>query len=100
MDNKFKTLQTLYTIVSEAAQPELYRCTPRELILHSTFDWELINKHLATLSEEGFVVISQADTLQFSITGKGMETIKQISDTMPETPLLMVMYEPAVKNEP
>ncbi len=100
MDHKFKTLQTLYTIVSETAQPESYHCTPRELILHSTFDWELINKHLATLSEEALVVISQADTLQFSITARGIEMVKQFANTAAETPALMVMHETTIKNEP
>jgi predicted transcriptional regulator len=76
MEKQYSTLQTLSTIVQEMSQPTQYRCTPREMILHSTFDWELIQKHLTQLQEEGFVEISKADTLQFSITEKGFSFIE------------------------
>lgn len=77
MDNRFNTLQTLYNIVKEAQHPELYQCTAREMILHSTFNWELIHKHLLALAEEELIYIRQMDPLHFSITLKGLEVLKR-----------------------
>lgn len=76
MDNRFNTLQTLYTIVREAQHPELYQCTAREMILYSTFHWELIHKHLLALAEEELIYIRQMDPLHFSITLKGLDVLK------------------------
>ncbi len=78
MDNRYITLAILAQIVLEMTQPTQYACTTREMILHSTFDWELIHKHLQSLAEEGMVVISHADTLQFSITQAGLDKIAEL----------------------
>jgi predicted transcriptional regulator len=75
MDKHYSTLQTLAGIVQDMSQPTQYHCTPREMILHSTFDWDLIQKHLTQLQEEGYVLISKADTIRFSITEKGFAFI-------------------------
>lgn len=75
MDKRYVTLQTLAKIVSETPHPTQYLCTPREMILHSVFDWELINAHLTVLENEELVVKIQADTLQFYITQKGLDKI-------------------------
>jgi predicted transcriptional regulator len=75
MDKRYVTLQTLAKIVRETPHPTQYLCTPREMILHSVFDWELINSHLSSLEKEELVVIVQADTLQFYITQKGLDKI-------------------------
>ena len=80
MDKHYSTLQTLASIVQNMSQPTHYHCTPREMILHSTFDWDLIQKHLHQLQEEGFVLISKADTIQFSITEKGFSMVGNISN--------------------
>ena len=75
MDNQYYTLRTLSAIALENTNPVQYLCKPREMILHSTFDWELIHKHLLLLAESGLVSISQADTIQFSITQNGLDMI-------------------------
>lgn len=75
MDKRYVTLQTLAKIVRETPHPTQYLCTPREMILHSVFDWELINSHLSSLEKEELVVIVQADILQFYITQKGLDKI-------------------------
>ena len=62
------------------------------MILHSTFDWELIQKHLTQLQEEGFVEISKADTLQFSITEKGFSYIEN-GTVVPEKELGITFME-------
>lgn len=72
MDNQYQILATLWSLVKEIPQPTQYKCQPRQLILLSPFDWATIYSHLLSLQEEELVSIVQADTLQFSITEKGM----------------------------
>lgn len=80
MDNTYQTLQTLYRIVREEKHPEQYLCTPRELILHSTFGWELIHKHLLTLAQQGLVILQQLDTPHCYITPDGIELVRVNSE--------------------
>jgi selenocysteine lyase/cysteine desulfurase len=82
MDNRYSTLQTLYRIVKEEPHPEQYLCTPRELVLHSTFGWEIIHKHLMTLSGEGLVTLQQLDTPHCYITLKGIERVHELTHEM------------------
>ncbi len=84
MDNRYSTLQVLYEIVKEASHPAQYLCTPREMILHSTFDWALINKHLYLLQEDSMVLIKQSDPISFSITEKGIEYIQLLPVFQPK----------------
>lgn len=78
MDKRKDTLKVLYNIVKEETHPTLYHCTPREMILHSTFDWELISKHLELLKADGFVEeIQNGNSPSFSITSKGIEDLLQ-----------------------
>ena len=88
MDKRYITLLTLVGIVRETPHPTQYHCTPREMILHSTFDWELIYKHLLSLYEEGLVLIGQAGTLQFSLTQDGMN--KAVSMDQPANDILQL----------
>jgi predicted transcriptional regulator len=83
MDNRQTTLQILYEIVKETQHPTQYLCTPREMILHSTFDWSLIDKHLHLLQEDGFVSIKQTDSLYFSITESGVDFVQQLPAFQP-----------------
>ncbi len=76
MESRFETLRLLATLVSDAPQPTLYQCLPRQLILHSRYDWATIYSHLLELENEGFVQIVQADNIQFSITQNGVEKAK------------------------
>lgn len=75
MDNKYITLHTLAEISQEAPNPVQYLCTPREMILHSTFDWDLIHKHLTDLEAEGLVKMIKADTFLYTITQSGLDKI-------------------------
>jgi len=76
MENTYYTLQTLYRIVREEPHPEQYLCTPREMILHSTFGWDTIHKHLQALAQQGLVLLQQLDTPHCYITIKGLEHVK------------------------
>ena len=75
MDAPYKTLQTIYTIVKDDAQPERYKCRPREIILRQFQDWSVIQQHLKFLEEEGLVTTRQEDTMVISITTAGIEKI-------------------------
>ncbi len=97
MDKRYVTLRTLAGIVRDTPHPTQYLCTPREMILHSTFDWDLIHKHLVSLREEGLVLIGQADTLQFSLTSTGMD--KAISLDEPATDKLKLNFRKEIVAE-
>lgn len=84
MDNTYQTLQTLYRIVREETHPEQYLCTPREMVLHSTFGWDLIHKHLISLAEEGLVILQQLDTPHCYITPEGIELVRSSLNHTPE----------------
>ncbi len=79
MDNMYQTLQTLYRIVREETHPEQYLCTPREMVLYSTFGWELIHKHLLLLAQEGLVILQQLDTPHCYITPVGIELVRSVT---------------------
>lgn len=78
MEHKDLVLVTLAQMVAESAQPSLYQFIPRELILRLPMDWSTIFSCLTTLEQEGSVQIFHADTIQFSITAKGIDAAKEI----------------------
>lgn len=76
MEERYKTLQTIYDITREDPQPETYKCRPREIILRQYQSWSTIEKHLRSLEAEGMLVIKQEDTVVISITSSGIEKIE------------------------
>ncbi len=79
MDEKFVTLRTLAEVAGKNPNPVQYRCTPREMILHLNFDWDLIHSHLQQLEMEEMVLISHAADFTFSITQKGWNEAASLS---------------------
>jgi predicted transcriptional regulator len=77
MEAHYKTLLTIYNIAKEDAQPETYKCRPREIILRQFQDWSVIQQHLSTLEKEGLVITSQEDTLVICITAAGIEKVNK-----------------------
>jgi predicted transcriptional regulator len=75
MLSQYDTLKTLSLIAEESPKPTQYQCTPRELILRSTADWETMHNDLRTLEKESLVQISKGATPLFSITQKGIQKI-------------------------
>ena len=75
MEAQYKTLKTIFNITKDDPQPERYKCRPREIILRQFQDWNIIQKHLALLEDEGLVITSQEDTLVICITHPGIEKI-------------------------
>jgi len=78
MDNRYHTLQTIYRIVRGQANPQQYLCSPREMFLHSTFDWDLILKHLRLLETEGLVQLQQLETPHCYMTIAGIEKAEKV----------------------
>jgi len=76
MEERYKTLQTIYDITREDPQPETYKCRPREIILRQYQSWSTIEKHLRLLEAEGMLTIKQEDTVVISITANGIEKIE------------------------
>lgn len=96
MDNRYSTLQTLYRIVKEETHPEQYLCTPRELILHSTYGWEIIHHHLILLSNEGLVTLRQLDTPHCYITLEGIEKVLTSDFTTEEEEVSLFIKQPEI----
>ncbi len=96
MDNRYTTLAILAGIVQETSHSTMYACTPREMILHSTFDWDMIHKHLVSLTEEGLVLISQAESLQFSITQAGLDRVAAL-EIKTNKELILQFSQPVTK---
>jgi len=78
MLNQYKTLKVLSDIAESSPKPTQYKCTAREMILHSESDWDTIQKHLDALAGESLVQISKADTVLVCITEKGIEKINSL----------------------
>jgi predicted transcriptional regulator len=76
MIDQYATLKTLAIIAEGSPNPTAFKCTPRELILHTNNDWDAINRDMRTLASEELVeIVPNAATPLFSITVKGMEKI-------------------------
>lgn len=75
---QYKTLKVLSEIAESSPKPTQYQCTPREMILHSSVDWQTIQNDLVVLAGESLVQISKADTFLFCITDKGLEKLNSL----------------------
>ena len=76
MGDEYNTLQTIFNIVKNDANPENYLCSAREIILRQLNEWDTIQHHLKVLAEKGFVIVKQLDKIAICITASGIETIK------------------------
>ena len=75
MKNELETLRTLAEIVGKHRHPNLYQCTPREMILHAKLDWAVIQEHLYELEKQEYVAIAPTVPISFSITEKGIKKV-------------------------
>ncbi|MEO6220749.1 MAG: hypothetical protein ABIO81_10005 [Ginsengibacter sp.] len=78
MESEYQTLQTIFHIVKNDTHPETYLCSPREIILRQSQEWETIQEHLQTLVNEGLILIKQLDKIAVCITPKGLEKAKSL----------------------
>jgi hypothetical protein len=67
-------LKIICQIVEEHSQPLKYQLHPRELILRSREDWNVIRSSLIVLENEGAIVTRRnLDNLQISLTAQGLK---------------------------
>lgn len=80
MEDHYQTLSAIYDIVKSDPSPQTYLCTPHQIILRHTQDWQQIQKHLELLALEKLVSIRQLDKFSISITGAGMAKAKALKN--------------------
>lgn len=80
MNAAYQTLSTIYEIVKSDAAPTTYLCTPHELILRQTEDWNAIQKHLEALAAEQLIIIKQLDKIAICITQAGINKVKAVKN--------------------
>ena len=78
MEQQYHTLQTIYNIVKEDAQPHTYLCNTREIIVRQLFGWDDIKTHLELLAMEQLITIRQLGSVAISITPAGLEKVKSL----------------------
>ena len=79
MEEEYLTLQTIFDIVKNDANPQTYLCSAREIILRQFNGWDVIQRHLQLLAEKEFVVVKHLDKIAISITQSGIDRIKSAS---------------------
>ena len=79
MEEEYLTLQTIFDIVKNDANPQTYLCSAREIILRQFNGWDVIQRHLQLLAEKEFVVVKHLDKIAISITQSGIDRIKSVS---------------------
>jgi len=76
MEEEYLTLQTIFDIVKNDANPQTYLCSAREIILRQFNGWDVIQQHLQLLAEKEFVVVKHLDKIAISITQSGIDRVK------------------------
>lgn len=79
MEEEYLTLQTIFDIVKNDANPQTYLCSAREIILRQFNGWDVIQGHLQLLAEKEFVVVKHLDKIAISITQSGIDRVKAAS---------------------
>jgi hypothetical protein len=79
MEDEYLTLQTIFDIVKNDANPQTYLCSAREIILRQFNEWDVIQTHLQLLAEKELVVVKHLDKIAISITQSGIDRIKSAS---------------------
>jgi predicted transcriptional regulator len=59
MNNRYKTLEILYSIVQDTPSPTRYSCKPNQIILRQSLPWDAIIAHLEELAAEELVEFNQ-----------------------------------------
>ncbi len=83
MEGPYHILQTIFQIVKNDSRPETYPCSPGEIILRQSQDWDLISQHLQTLMSEELVTMKKLDKYAVCITAKGLEKARSLT-TFPQ----------------
>ncbi|MGC4034345.1 MAG: hypothetical protein QM764_00190 [Chitinophagaceae bacterium] len=74
MQDRYRTLHTIYEIVKNDPHPLNYLCSTRDIILRHQGGWQ--QDHLDALAQEELIVFKKMERLVICITQKGFETAK------------------------
>ena len=75
MESKYKTLQTIYELVKNAADPTASLLHPSEIIMGCDLPWDESAKHLNELNSEHFIQVLEHSPALIFITKLGLEFI-------------------------
>jgi predicted transcriptional regulator len=75
MENKYKTLYTIFELVKNDTNPTLSTVRPVEVIARLNFPWDEIGDHLKELQSDGLLNMKQLSTAVISITDKGIAQV-------------------------
>ena len=74
MQERYRTLHTIYEIVKNDPHPLNYLCSTREIILRHQGGWQ--QEHLDALAEEDMIIFKRMERVVICITQKGLDTAK------------------------
>ena len=80
MEPCYQTLSVIYEIVKSDPSPHTYLCTPHEIILRQSQDWQFIQKNLEILVNEKLITIKQLDKIAISINPAGIAKAKSLKN--------------------
>lgn len=78
MEAPYQELQTIFQIVKDDPKPETYLCSPGEIILRQSEDWDSIVRQLQILVNEELIIMKKLDKMAVCITHKGFEKAKSL----------------------
>ena len=76
MQERYRTLHTIYEIVKNDPHPLNYLCSTREIILRHKGGWQ--QEHLDALADEEMIIFKRMERVVICITQKGMDTAKAL----------------------
>ena len=74
MQERYRTLHTIYEIVKNDPHPLNYLCSTREIILRHQGGWQ--QEHLDALAQEEMIIFKRMERIVICITQKGLDTAK------------------------
>lgn len=80
METRYATLKTVFDLVKEERSPTNYPCALNQVLVRQDQPWDVLLNNLQLLADEELVRLRQADTLQISITNKGLEKAAQLEN--------------------
>jgi len=100
MEPSYNTLQIIYQIVKAERSPETYLCSPHQLLLRHTEDWDTIEQHLRLLTAEKLIIIKQLDKIAITITSAGIEKAKTFKNNFVSNNFQLKANDEKPKREP
>jgi len=89
MEPRYKTLQTIFNIVTQDPQPTTYKCRPREIILRQFEDWSVIQQHLKQVlssqyNSDPIAILKAQSRLDIMMSCMSNQQVELLSKVMEE----------------